>query len=202
MSENPNDIGNRSGGALQRTVSEAIIRAAREELAEQGFGRFSIETVARRAGVGKAALYRRWPSKEALLVWLLQGQGLDYAQAPDTGSLIGDLEGYIASAADILGDAGTARIAAHLYAELATESSVAALIRKTIQPLKDEAVRSLLDRAIARGELPDDLDQNLARDLLLGALYWRLVAQRRGLDKVEAAQLAQMLGAALKTPRI
>lgn len=197
MASGLDEIRNRSGGPLQRAVSEAIVRGAREELAEQGFARFSVESVARRAGVGKAALYRRWPAKEAMLEWLLQGAGVNYADAPDTGSLRGDLEAYVSSAAEVLSDPMTARIAAHLYGELATESTFAKLIRKTVQPLKDEPVQGLLDRAAARGEIPANLDASLARDLLLGSLYWRLVMLRGRVGQEEAAQLAHMLEAAL-----
>lgn len=191
-------VSSRSGGPLQRAVSEAIVRAAREELAEQGFARFSVESVARRAGVGKAALYRRWPSKEAMLGWLLKGAGVDYAEAPDTGSLRGDLEAYVLSAATVFSEPATARIAAHLYGELASDSAFARLIRETVQPLKDEPVRELLHRASARGEIPDDLDVNLAHDLLLGSLYWRLVVLRRELEQDEAGELAAMLDVALR----
>lgn len=198
MAEIRNAMTNRSGGPLQRSVSAAIVGSAREELAEQGFARFSVESVARRAGVGKAALYRRWPSKEAMLAWLLQGAGLDYADAPDTGSLIGDLEAYVSSAAEILREPTTARIAAHLYGELATESPFAKLIRETVQPLKDEPVQRLLQRAGARGEISDDLDPSLARDLLLGSLYWRLVMLRGEFGQAEAVQLAGMLETALR----
>lgn len=201
MAEIHDKVSNRSGGLLQRSVSAAIVRGAREELAEQGFARFSVESVARRAGVGKAALYRRWPSKEAMLQWLLQGAGVNYADAPDTGSLRGDLEAYVSSAAEILRDPTTARIAAHLYGELATGSAFAKLIRETVQPLKDEPVQRLLHRAGARGEIPDDLDVSLAQDLLLGSLYWRLVMLRGALGQAEAAQLAGMFETALRFSR-
>lgn len=198
MAQILDQVSNRSGGPLQRAVSEAIVSAAREELAEQGFARFSVERVARRAEVGKAALYRRWPSKEAMLEWLLQGAGVAYAESPDTGSLRGDLEAYVSSAAGVLSEPTNARIAAHLYGELATDSAFAELIRETVEPLKDEPVRGLLHRAGVRGEIPDDLDLSLARDLLLGSLYWRLVMLRGALGQEDAIQLARMLEAALR----
>lgn len=198
MAQILDQVSNRSGGPLQRAVSEAIVRAAREELAEQGFARFSVESVARRAGVGKAALYRRWPSKEAMLEWLLQGAGVDYADAPDTGSLRGDLEAYVSSAAQVFSEPTTARIAAHFYGELATDSVFAKLIRETVQPLKDEPVRELLHRASVRGDIADDLNVSLTHDLLLGSLYWRLVMLRGKLEPDEAVQLAAILDAALR----
>src|SRR5258707_518226 len=56
--------GRMSGGpVLQTEVTDAITNAFFEELAEVGYGRLSIDAVARRAGVGKAAIYRRWKSK-------------------------------------------------------------------------------------------------------------------------------------------
>jgi AcrR family transcriptional regulator len=198
MTETSEDISNRTGGPLRRPVSDAIVQAARQELAEQGFGRFSVETVARRAGVGKGALYRRWVSKEALLLWLLQGNALDYVRVPDAGSLAGDLEAYIATAAEILSDSETARIAAHLYAELSTESALAKLIRDTVQPIKNAAVQEIFDRAVARGEVAQGFDRSLAQDLLMGPLYWRLVVLRGGLEVSEVVRLARMIKAAIQ----
>lgn len=190
---------NRSGGALQKAVSTAIIEAARRELAEQGFGRFSMETVARRAGVGKAALYRRWATKEAMLVWLLEGAGMDYARALDTGSLIGDLESYIAEVDEILRDPTTAAIAAHIYGELAGGAAFAAIIQTKVQPLKNEEVEKVLLRASARDELPSPIDVESASDLLMGALYWRLVLRRRPIEAEERRVLAVALAAAVQT---
>src|SRR5580658_1897680 len=82
-------------GVLRSDLTRAIKLATLREFAANGYGGFAMEAVARRAGVGKAALYRRWPGKDAMIVEVLTGAGLEFAQSPDTGSLSGDLTHYV-----------------------------------------------------------------------------------------------------------
>lgn len=85
----------RSIGAQRNPESEtAILDAARQLLAEKGLGGFSIEEVARRARAGKPTIYRWWPSKTQLLLAVygrIKGELVD----PDTGSLEGDVAGFL-----------------------------------------------------------------------------------------------------------
>lgn len=186
------------GAPLRASVTRAIERAALDVLTEQGFGRLSMELVARRAGVGKAALYRRWPSKDAMIVDLVSEVGLEYAAAPDTGSLESDVAAFLRNAGAILAQPDVARIASQVYAELATASRLAGLIRAVMQPIKRERTTALLDRAIARGELRAGVDVELAADLLSGPLYWRVVVQRSPASTEVVDQLAAATAAALR----
>jgi len=72
---------------LQESVTSAILRAAFAEMAESGYARMSMDAVARRAGVGKAAIYRRWSSKQEMVVALTAQIGVPLADTADTGSL-------------------------------------------------------------------------------------------------------------------
>jgi AcrR family transcriptional regulator len=95
----------RRGAALE----DAIVAAAVEELAEVGFARMTVESVARRAGAGKVSVYRRWPSKVELAVAAAYRVMGEEATAPGTGSLRGDLVALLRNAADVLaGPAGEA----------------------------------------------------------------------------------------------
>ncbi|MGJ3559868.1 helix-turn-helix domain-containing protein [Streptomyces sp. INA 01156] len=76
---------------LREDVTEAIRAAVFEELAAVGYARMSIEGIARRAGVGKTAVYRRWRSKLHLVLDLVSAIAVQGLPAPDTGSLEGDL---------------------------------------------------------------------------------------------------------------
>ncbi|MFD0663561.1 TetR/AcrR family transcriptional regulator [Thermocatellispora tengchongensis] len=76
---------------LQPSVTNAITEAVLDELAEQGYARLSMEAVAKRAGVGKSALYRRWPSKQEMAISVISEFSLAQIEVPDTGSLRGDL---------------------------------------------------------------------------------------------------------------
>ena len=80
---------------LQDDVTAAIETAFFEELARVGYGRLSIDAVAKRAGVGKAAVYRRWRSKQDLTVALVAKFAVAAIDVPDTGTLTGDLRQYL-----------------------------------------------------------------------------------------------------------
>ena len=95
----------RRGAALE----EAIVAAAVQELAEVGFARMTVESVARRAGAGKVSVYRRWPSKAELAVAAAYRLMGEQAHGPWTGTLRGDLIAWLRTAADgLAGPAGEA----------------------------------------------------------------------------------------------
>src|SRR4051794_4702288 len=83
----------RRGRPRDARCDEAILHATLELLVEADAGSLSIDGVAARAGVGKATIYRRWNSKEALLLEALSSD-TSIIEAPDTGTLRGDLESY------------------------------------------------------------------------------------------------------------
>jgi AcrR family transcriptional regulator len=155
-------------------VTVAIRTATFELLAEVGFGRLSIEAVAKRAGVSKTAIYRRWPSKQELVVDLVAPVAMTGLTVPDTGALATDLEAYLRAGRDVLSHPLVQVIVPDLLAEAARNPELAqALVEAVRQPRREQAA-SLLERAIARGELPADTDVDLALDMVAGPLYWRL----------------------------
>jgi AcrR family transcriptional regulator len=184
-------------GVLQKDVTEAITKAALAEVAKHGFGLLSMEAVARRAKVGKAALYRRWPSRDAMIQWLLGVSGLEYASAADTGSLAGDLLSFFQNAVSVLENPKIAPILPHLYAEMATKSHIAVLIRETVQPAKRERADEILDRAIARDELSPQINRDMAIDLMSGPLYWRLIVLGNQIEPGYIERLAHAVLASL-----
>lgn len=180
-----------AGAALFRDdLTHAITNAALSEFAAHGYGGLSMEAVARRAGVGKAAVYRRWPGKEAMLVDVL-GSGLEFAGAPDTGSLEGDLLHYVRHAIAILRRPMAAKIMPHLYAAMNADSSFGRLIRSTIQPVKRDRAADIIRRAVTRGELDPKIDLELAFDILAGPLYWRLVVTH---GEIKEGYVEQLVG--------
>ncbi|HEY0117216.1 MAG TPA: TetR/AcrR family transcriptional regulator [Cellulomonas sp.] len=189
-----------SGAAvLQENVTSAIAAAAFAELAESGYARMSMEAVARRAGVGKAALYRRWDSKDAMLIDLVAGAVRDHALVqPDTGSLAGDVEAYIEATAAQLGDPLVARIAPDFLGESPRNPAVAAALRQVIADQRREVADAVLSRAVRRGELPIDLDHELALDLLVAPLGFRLLVVRKPADGDYLRRLTRATLAALE----
>lgn len=161
--------------ALQDDVTAAITAAFFREWARVGYAALSIEAVARRAGVGKAAIYRRWPSKLAMATALLRSTGLRVALAPDTGSLEGDVRAFLLAAHGLLRRPMFRRILPDLHAEMARSAALARAVRASVQAERRAMGEALVRRAIARGELSASIDVDLALDLLPALLYWRLI---------------------------
>ncbi len=97
MREPESKLRQRSVGRLDRSRDPAILNAALAALTEHGYDATNMDDVAARAGVGKAAIYRRWSSKAALIADTLVHWRPDLLtnDAPDTGSLAGDLEAVV-----------------------------------------------------------------------------------------------------------
>ena len=184
---------------LRPERTQAIWRAALIELARVGYDNLSMESVARRAGVGKAALYRRWPGKEAMVVEMVSTIQIEIVMADDLGSLEDDLRDYLTKGFRLLKRPLAARILPELYAEAGRDTALAAVIQATVVQRKRESLRVLIERALERGELPQAPDPELAFDLIVGPIYWRALVTRSKVTQTELDQLANATSAALKT---
>lgn len=166
---------------LDRSLDAAILDATLAGVAELGYDRLSMDDIASRAGVGKAAIYRRWPSKavvvaEAIAHWRRR---LGAVEPPNTGSLRGDVEAVIANMPE-LDDANSSTIQVVVgVATAAMHNPVlaAALDDLVLSPPR-QAVRTLLDRAVARGEIPAGRDLSLIPDVALGLNVLRVITGR------------------------
>ncbi|QRN97627.1 TetR/AcrR family transcriptional regulator [Archangium violaceum] len=160
---------------LQTNVTAAITRALFRELAKTGYAALSIEAVAKRAGVGKAAIYRRWPSKLEMVSDLLAEVGIELVDLPDTGSLRGDVVALLEQTRALLRRPLIARILPDLHAEMRRTPALASAVRTGIQQGRRARAQELVRRAIDRGELSPDIDVDLALDLFGALLYWRVI---------------------------
>lgn len=190
-----------SGAALKRPqITDALMRTFFEEWARVGYSALSLDAVARKAAVGKAALYRRWRSKADMASELVSkisaGVPAQLAGA-DRGDLEADLYAMLLVGARMMRDPLVRRIMPDLYAALDREPALAAALRPS-EAARGAKMRAVIDRAVGRGELPADLDRGLAADLLIGPLYWRLVVLGHRADRTQVRTLARMTAAALK----
>ncbi|MEU2353933.1 TetR/AcrR family transcriptional regulator [Streptomyces misionensis] len=164
------------GPAQDETVSAAIEAAAFDELAAAGWRRLAMDAVARRAGVGKAALYRRWESKEAMLLDLVARLvRREVPEVPDTGTLAGDVRGFLDLTVTQTADPRVVRIAVDLLGESVRNPALAESLRLAVLAPRREAAAAMLRRAVGRGELPVGLDSELGTDLLISPLLLRLL---------------------------
>jgi AcrR family transcriptional regulator len=181
---------------LQTDVTDAIRRAFFAELAESGYGRLSIEAVARRANVGKPAIYRRWRSKQDMAVALISEAAWAYLDMPDTGSLQGDVIAFLRAEFVALTDRLAKAIIPDVLSEANRNVDLAAILLRTVRDPRRARAAAIIHRAVERGEVAATLNTDLALDVLAGPLYWRLSVVHQPISDDELAQLAEMVIAA------
>jgi len=184
---------------LREDVTEAIRAAVFEELAAVGYARMSIEGIARRAGVGKTAVYRRWRSKLHLVLDVVSALAVLGLPTPDTGSLEGDLRLLYEVTSRALRHPVASQIIPDLQAEAARNPEIAEAMQKTLREGQEGVALKIIVAAAQRGEINGELDEDLALDLISGPLYWRSVVIRSPkLPKDYLAALARATAEALK----
>jgi AcrR family transcriptional regulator len=153
----------------------AILEAAAEMLLLHGLGAMSVDAVAERAGVSKATIYRWWPSKEMLALDALVDWAAVRAPTRDTGSLRGDLLALVRPWVREIRRQPFGRVIAAFVTEAQDDPQFAAAYRTHFVEPRREAMRTALARAAQRGEVSEDLDLEVAIDLIYGPLYHRLL---------------------------
>ncbi len=163
----------------------AIVRATLELLAEVGYARITMEQVQRRAGVGKATIYRRWASKAELVKDAIQHLSADLP-VPDTGSLREDFKAISAALVAIARDRDAALLMPRLLAEASRDPELHAIFYAQLVEPRRRVARIALQRARDRGELRDDVDLELAIDMLVGPIIYRFLITGGDLGPVAA----------------
>ncbi|MFI9585218.1 TetR/AcrR family transcriptional regulator [Streptomyces sp. NPDC052236] len=183
---------------LREDVTDAIRAAVFEELAAVGFARMSIEGIARRAGVGKTAVYRRWKSKLSLVLDLVSAFAAQGLPAPATGSLYGDVRALLEVASHALRHPVASQVIPDLLVESVRHPEIADAIKAALLDGQQGVAARVVRDAVSRGELPEATDPGRALDLMVGPLYWRLVVVREELPKGYLDDLARSAVAALR----
>jgi AcrR family transcriptional regulator len=157
-------------------------------LAEDGYARLTMDRVAARAGVGKASLYRRWPTKDELIADALAHQvEQSQPEAPDTGSLHRDMLGYLRA---LIRFRQTQMAGLHAVAgEVLTNPALAALLRRQVAGSIMDTLRAIVQRAVDRGELPPTTDTDLVA-MLAPALLFQLRLRGEPIDERQAKRIA------------
>jgi AcrR family transcriptional regulator len=190
------------GRPRDRQIDAAVLGATLAVLDRSGYGRLTIEEVARHAGTTKPAIYRRWPNRQRLVLAAL-GQRLGEARAPDTGCTLCDLDeclkvfvgAFRRMPPNVLGP---------LLSDCAGDRELRAAFMTTLFEPPRAAVRETLDRAHERGDLRDDVDLELILDLIGSLVHYRaLFGHAPTTDaEIERAVEALLRGIATDYPRL
>ena len=182
-----------SGAAVQRAnVTDALTRSFFAEWARVGYADLSLERVARAAGSGKAALYRRWPDKAAMAAALLPQVGMTVTEIDDQGSFEADVLALLLAIRRVLRHPTIRRIVSDIHAELERNVALSAAVRP-FQEARRARAYDVVARAVARGELPDTVDRAIAADLLAAPLYWRIAVLGQRASRKYLENLTQVI---------
>ncbi|MFD6389015.1 TetR/AcrR family transcriptional regulator [Nocardia sp. NPDC060259] len=165
-----------------RTVRsrDAALASARELLVEQGLAGLTHGAVAMRSGISRATLYRLWPEPadlvRATITWHIA-----LAQSPPTGDLRADLLTELTGTRAMLHQPASEQ-AMRVLIERAAVDPKFAEVKEALYRSGTRVVRSILADAVTRGDLPADLDVDLAVDQLHGPLFFRRLVAHRTFD--------------------
>lgn len=159
----------RTDGRLDRSRDPAILDAALAVVSENGYDAANMNDIAARAGVGKAAIYRRWASKAALVTDALIYWRPDLLtkEAPDTGSLAGDFDALIEQIGRIDDDPVPNDLVLRVALEAAHDPDLAAAVDDLVLVKGKGLVAKIVAQAAVRGEIDPDRDWSMVADVVL-----------------------------------
>ena len=180
-----------------KKVRAAVIAATLGELADTGYAALTIENIARRAGVHKTTIYRRWTNRESLVADVLgEHIAMDFP-VPDTGSVETDLcQLARAFVAWVTGPTGRMIFAA-VYSDAARIPGISD-VRRELFEYGPRRTAVVITRGIERGELPAGTDPAAVLRALIAPIYFRLTVTGDPVDPAAADQAAQVALAAAR----
>ncbi|MBM2619354.1 TetR/AcrR family transcriptional regulator [Actinoplanes sp. LDG1-06] len=167
-------------------LERAILDSAVEVVVESGFAAARVEEIARRAGTGKAAIYRRWAGKTELVVAAAEHLQADVT-VPDEGSLREDL--VICVRHYVSPDARAALVLANVLAEASRDGEVRGAATEVIGRPPARALRTVIERAVARGDVDPSVPVDLIASIVPSVAFRQVVLEHRGLDEPTAVAL-------------
>ena len=183
-----------AGRPRDAAIDAAVLRAALGMLEERGYLGFALEAVAARAGTTKAAIRRRWPGRQELVIDALASV-LVTPPPPDSGCTRCDLMDSVRLLAGVLRDRLPGRVLAPLVADCAGEPRLRARLIATLVAPSRDAAATAVQRAVARGDLRPDVDPALVVELLASAVYQRALL---GGPPVEESQVGPLVDTILR----
>ena len=171
----PRARGARRGRPRSDRLHRAILDAARELLIAEGFAALRLEHVAARAHVGKATIYRRWPSKEALALELLMELAAPHIAIKETGDTRAELLAAVTNAMRALTETPFGPVMRALLSQIAINPSLGDPFRAGVVQARRDEVARVIARGVSRGDLRADIDYEVATELLVGPVYFRLM---------------------------
>lgn len=160
----------RAGRKRDPRVEPSVLNATLEVYALHGWRGLTFDAVARAAGIGKPAIYRRWDSRELLLVSAFNRT--NFPTARDMGGLEADIRDYLAQWLDWYSAPFLPQAGSRILVDCTNNPELDRLYREVVIGPRGRAARQITRRAIARGELSGDVSAAILPDLILGGMFF------------------------------
>jgi AcrR family transcriptional regulator len=183
-----------TGGRAARVVDE-VLEATAEELSRVGYAALRVDEVAERSGVNKTTIYRRWPTKSELVGAALE-RFKPIGEAVDTGNLRDDLLAAVRETVDFCTSATGRGLVRVLQMERADPEVEA--IARTLRIRQRKARAHMVERAIARGELPAETRPELVIELVFAPVSSRILSFGEPVDDAFAREVVDTILAGLR----
>lgn len=181
--DGPAGAGQRPAGRPRsQEARRAILEATVDLLKEVGYEHLTMQAVADRAEVGKPTVYRRWSSKPELVMAAMEQALDDAGTVTPTGDLRADLTAVVDRLRRLLLEDRVACAIPGLVAVSQSDPGLTEVLRERFLPARRAPVRAIVEASAAAGELREGVDVDLVLDLLVGALYLRLLVTGAPLD--------------------
>lgn len=183
------------------SAGRSILDATIALLAKKGYSCLTIDEVAHEAGVSKATIYRRWPSKLPLVLDAVRELTDAHVPTPDTGSVEGDLVAVVERYVEVLNTPLGVALA-RLLADAAPDPQLRRAVHDGLVVRRQRALRAILERGVASGEIRPDAvgDLDLVLELGTAALLHRLLVSDQPLDRAYALHVVRLLEHGIGAP--
>lgn len=183
------------GRPREERVTRDVLDAVVELVAESGMGALTMDAVAARAGVSKPAMYRRWPTKQDLVIAAAESR-IGPLVVPDLGDFRAELHAVLTARREAYSRPGIDRLLAGMIGAAAEEGAVREAFSAYSARVMSET-RHVLERGVARGDVRADADTGAAATLVASSLLFRLVVEQRLPDEGLVDSVADLVGRAV-----
>jgi AcrR family transcriptional regulator len=159
-------------------LDRAILEATLDAFIQDGYEGMSVDSVAERAGVAKATVYRRWPSKQELLIAAGQHLYEEHVRFPDSGELRTDLVTVLRTVRHLATQTKAGQAMPRMLREIAEGTPLGRAFAERVLLPRFRLAKEILSHAQERGELREDVDLDLAVASLVGTvIFLRVIGQ-------------------------
>lgn len=183
------------GRPRQEHVTQAVLDAVVDLVAESGMAALTMDAVAARAGVSKPAMYRRWSTKQDLVIAAAESR-IGPLTVPDMGDFRAELRAVLTARMKAYRQPGIDRLLAGVIGSAAEAGAEPGAYRAYTARVMSET-RHLLERGVARGDVRSDVDVSAASTLVAASLVFRMVGEQQTPDESLVESVVDLIGRAV-----